>query len=419
MKACPPSPVSRRTAVTLFSRLRTAKGQSNPYPIYTDLGSLGPVLPAPWGGHLITGFDLCDEVLRDRAWLEPDRRWRRRQGGGTRWDTPSSTEMGYTLLVLNPPDHTRMRRVFGSLDRTTISRIGETVESVTGRLLDSVADRVYSGGEADLVGLVCEELPVRTIGAWLGLPAADLARLRELTHDQVFTQELLPSARQLALSDAATPELRSYFRNLVRERRARPGDDPVSRWIAAWDATEPAPDPDRSDEAVYYLTLSVFLAALETTSSLLSTTVRLLLENPEWWERIAAAPELAPGFVEETLRYDPPTPVVTRVARDDTALGGVEMRRDEVVHLMLATANRDAAKHEDPHRFDPLRKPGGHLAFGGGIHYCLGAPLARLEAQTVLRQLTQRLPRLALARRPTWAPRVAFRRLLNLDVALV
>ncbi|QDY79686.1 cytochrome P450 [Streptomyces qinzhouensis] len=415
MKACPPSPVSRRTAVTLFSRLRTAKGQSNPFPIYTDLGSLGPVFPAPWGGHLVTGFDLCDEVLRNRAWLEPDRSWRRRQGGGTRWDTPSSTEMGYTLLVLNPPDHTRMRRVFGSFDRTTIGRIGETVEGVTGRLLDSVTDRVHGGGEADLVDLVCEELPVCTIGAWLGLPDADLPRLRTLTHDQVFTQELLPSARQLALSDAATPELRAYFRNIVRERRARPGDDPISRWIATWDTTET--DPDRSDEAVYFLTLSVFLAALETTSSLLSTTVRLLLEHPEWWDRLAAEPELAAGFVEETLRYDPPTPVVTRVAHEDMLLGGIEMRRDEVVHLMLATANRDPARHRDPHRFDPLRPPG-HLAFGGGIHYCLGAPLARLEAQTVLRQLTQRLPRLALARRPTWAPRVAFRRLLNLDVAV-
>jgi cytochrome P450 len=122
--------------------------------------------------------------------------------------------------------------------------------------------------------------------------------------------------------------------------------------------------------------------------------------------------------VEETLRYDPPAHVISRVAARDGVLDGVEVRADEMVHLMVAAAHRDPAKHPDPDRFDPHRKAFPHLAFSGGIHYCLGAPLARLEAHTLLRQLVGRLPRLTLARRPHRAPRVAFRRLLNLDVAL-
>lgn len=408
-------PPDRRFAVSLFSRLRTAKGQANPFPIYAELRSRGDVAAAPWGGYLVTGFDLCDRILRSRDWLEPDARWREQQGSGTRWTAPSSREMSRTLPALNPPEHTWVRRSAGMFDRTSLQEIGKTVDRITTGLLDTLDERLRDG-EADFNALVSEELPIATIGHWLGLPAADFPRLRELTHDQVFTQELLPSASQLALSDAATAELRAYFMELVRHRRARPGEDPVSRWIATWDAMES--DRDKADEAVYYLSLFVLLAALETTTTLLSTMTLLLLEHRRQWERLTVHPDLVPAAVEESLRYDPPTHVISRVSSRDCVLGGIEIRKDEMVHLMVGAAHRDPARHEDPELFNLHRKQA-HLAFSGGIHYCLGAPLARLEAQTLLRQLVGRFPHLTLVRRPTWAPRVAFRRLLNLDVALI
>ncbi|MDQ0793506.1 cytochrome P450 [Streptomyces sp. B1I3] len=404
----------RRASASLFSRLRTAKGQADPAPIYAELRSRGEITPAPWGGFLVTGFAACDQVLRSRDWLEPDRRWRERQGSGTRWNAPSSREMSNTLAALNPPDHTRVRRAAGTFDRAAVELISRTVTRTTDQLLDSLSEQLRDG-EADFAALVGERLPVATIGEWLGLPAADWPRLRRLTHDQVFTQELLPSASQLAASDAATAELRAYFTDLVGHRRLHPGDDPVSAWIRTWDSMEP--DRDKADEEVYHLVLFFLLAALETTSTLLTTMTLLLVESPDRWNQVADRPDLVPGFVEETLRYDPPTHVISRVAAQDCALGGVRIRQDEMVHLMVGAAHRDPARHSDPERFDPLRKPG-HLAFSGGIHYCLGAPLARLEAQILLRQLVRRLPRLTLVRRPSMAPRVAFRRLLNLDVAL-
>ncbi|HWU09974.1 MAG TPA: cytochrome P450 [Streptomyces sp.] len=404
----------RRASVSLFSRLRTAKGQADPFPLYEELLTRGEVSPAPWGGSLVTGFAVCDQVLRSRDWLEPDKHWRERQGSGTRWNASSSQEMSSTLAALNPPDHTRARRAAGTFDRATVERIGRSVSRTTDQLLNTLAERLRDG-EADFSALVGEELPVATIGEWLGLPAADWPRLRKLTHDQVFTQELLPSASQLAASDAATAELRAYFLDLVKSRRTRPGEDPVSRWIESWDSLEP--DRDKADEAVYFLVLFVLLAALETTATLLTTMTLLLVESPARWDLVADRPGLVPAFVEETLRYDPPTHVISRVAAADCVLGGMEIRKDEMVHLMVGAAHRDPAKHREPGRFDPLRPPA-HLAFSGGIHYCLGAPLARLEAQTLLRQLIRRLPRLTLVRRPTMAPRVAFRRPLNLDVAL-
>ncbi|WP_031089849.1 cytochrome P450 [Streptomyces sp. NRRL S-15] len=389
----------RRASASLFSRLRTARGQADPFPIYEELLSRGGVSPAPWGGTFVTSFAVCDQVLRSRDWLEPDKRWRERQGSGTRWNAPSSREMSNTLAALNPPDHTRARRAAGTFDRATVQRIGRTVNRTADQLLDTLAERLRDG-EADFATLVGEELPIATIG---------------LTHDQVFTQELLPSASQLAASDAATAELRAYFMDLVKDRRARPGEDPVSRWIESWDSVEP--DRDKADEAVYFLVLFVLLAALETTATLLTTMTLLLVESPARWDLVADRPDLVPGFVEETLRYDPPTHVISRVAAADCVLGGTEIRKDEMVHLMVGAAHRDPAKHREPGVFDPSRPPA-HLAFSGGIHYCLGAPLARLEAQTLLRQLIRRLPRLTLVRRPTMAPRVAFRRPLNLDVAL-
>ncbi|MFI8193435.1 cytochrome P450 [Streptomyces sp. NPDC085946] len=404
----------RRATISLFSRLRTAEGQANPFPIYAQLRARGEVSPAPWGGFLVTGYDLCAQVLRSATWLEPDAAWRERQGASTRWSAPSSREISRTLPALNPPEHTRVRRSAGTFDRTTIDQIGHRVSHVVDRLLDRLQERLRTG-EADFAALVSEELPVATIGDWLGLPSADWPRLRELTHDQVFTQELLPNASQLARSDAAMAELRAYFLDLVRERRRRPGDDPVSRWTRTWDELEP--DQDKADEAVYFLSLFVLLAALETTSTLLSTTTLLLVEEPRRWDLLREQPDLVPGFVEEALRYDPPTHVISRVAARDTVLADAEVHAGEMVHLMVGAAHRDPARFTDPDTFDPHRNPS-HLAFSWGIHYCLGAPLARLEAQTLLRRMIARLPRLALVRRPAQAPRVAFRRMMNLDVEL-
>jgi cytochrome P450 len=405
----------RRSAVSLFARLRTAEGQADPFPFYAELRAMGSVAPAPWGGLLVTTFDECDQILRSRDWLEPDKRWRTRQGTGTRWNAPSSQEMSNTLPALNPPDHTRIRRAAGTFGRTTLQRVGRTISRTTDQLLLSLSEQLHHG-EAEFVSAVCEELPVAAIGDWLALPTADRPRLRELTHDQVFTQELLPTASQLARSDAATAELRAYFTDLARQRRRRPGDDPVSRWIHTFDTLEP--DRDKADQAVYFLTLFVLLAALETTSTLLSTMALRLFEQPLRWDLLTADPSLVPTFVEETLRYDPPTHVISRIAADDCTLGGIDVPQDAMVHLMVGAAHRDPARHAEPDRFDPEREKPDHLAFSNGIHYCLGAPLARLEAQTLLHHMISRLPRLTLAQRPSWAPRVAFRRLLTLDVAL-
>jgi cytochrome P450 len=379
--------------------------------------ALGEVFAAPWGGHVVTPYELCDSVLRDRRnFLELGAGWRRRQGEATRWTAPSSRAMAKVLVNLNGEEHTRVRRVVGAMfDRQTLDTLLTPVRRITDRLLDRLGERL-AAGEADLHELVSEPLPMATIGHWLELPPTDYSLMNDLAHKMAYTQELVPSASRLAESDEAIAMLRAYFLNIIAERRRRPGEDPISRWIAAWDRIEP--NPELADEHVYDLSFFVLISALETTGALLSQVVLHLLEHPAQWDWLTHHPQDVPGAVEESLRYDPAIHLVTRYARVDTEVAGVPVRADETVHLVLAAANRDPARYEDPDSFNIHRPPAPHLAFSAGAHYCMGAPLARCEAQALLRGLLERFPRLTLARTPQWSPRVVFRRPLSLPVAL-
>lgn len=408
--------VDRRSVVSLFSRLRTVDGQSNPLPLYAKLRKMGEAVPAPWGGYLTTSYGLCHQLLRSRSWRVPDSAWRARQGDAARWSADASRQMGGTLPMLNPPHHTRVRRSVGNVfDRNSLAGMRPSVEQTTQRLLDRFEAELVDG-PADFCALVSEELPVITIGEWLQIPSSDFGLLRSLTHDQVYTQELFPTPSQLTLSDASTHQLRQYFSALVNERRRNPGNDPVSSWLRAWDAQEP--DREAVDEAVFSLALFMVLAALETTSHVLSSMVRLLLEHPRQLNWLRLHPEQIPDAIDEVLRYDAPIHMISRVAPEDTELAGVTVRKNEMVQLMVGAAHHDPDHFASPGDFDISRRAS-HLSFGGGIHYCLGNALARMEADCLLTAMLDRLPGLRIGAPPVWEPRVAFRRLITLPVVRV
>lgn len=324
--------------------------------------------------------------------------------------------MGGTLPMLNPLHHTRVRRSVGNVfDRNSLAAMRSSVEQTTSRLLDRLEEEL-ADGPADFCALVSEELPVITIGEWLQIPPADYALLRSLTHDQVYTQELFPTPSQLALSDRSAGQLRLYFTGLVNERRRNPGNDPVSSWLRVWDAQEP--DREAADEAVFSLALFMVLAALETTSHVLSSMVRLLLEHPRQLNWLRIHPEQIPDAIDEVLRYDAPIHMISRVASEDTELAGVTVRKNEMVQLMVGAAHHDPAHFASPEDFDISRRAS-HLSFGGGIHFCLGNALARMEADCLLTALLDRLPGLRIGAPPVWEPRVAFRRLIALPVVRV
>ncbi|MFD3456180.1 cytochrome P450 [Streptomyces sp. NPDC058691] len=407
--------IDRRAVISVLRRLRTAQGQADPFPLYEELRTMGDVVPAPWGGYFITGYDACDQVLRGRNWIVPDFAWQERQRDTERWHAPATQEMSRTLSRLNAPAHTCQRRSLGNpFDRATVADMRPEVERHVARLLDSLEDRLLADGAADFVGTVSEQLPVVTIGRWLDIPATEYARILDFTHRQVHAQELLPTKSELAISEEATADMRAFFTELVNGRRARPGNDVLSGWIRHWDEQLPG-DREAADRMIYQLVMFLTIASLETTATLLSVAVWLLLDEPARWQWLRRHPEHVDDAIEEALRYDPPIHLNSRVAADDTVLGGVPIAKDTMVHVMYGAANHDPRRNADPHVYDILRK-GTHLTFGGGAHYCLGAALARLEARTLLTALLKRFPTLRLASAPSYAPRMVFRRVTSMKV---
>ncbi|MER7968816.1 cytochrome P450 [Streptomyces sp. NPDC096080] len=375
---------------------------------------MGDVVRAPWNGYFVTGFDTCNQVLRGRDWLAPDLAWQERQEDRKQWEATATREMTTTLARLNAPEHTCQRRSLGNLfDRSTVERLTPDVGHHVDRLLDGLADTLRRG-ETDFVPAVSEQLPISTIGSWLGIPPEDHPHILEITHDQVFAQELLPTRSQLDVSARATVALRAYFTRLVAERRAAPRQDVLTGWIHTWDAMEP--DRRRADEILYRLTMFVTIASLETTATLLTSMTRLLTE-PSRWAWLREHPEHVDAALDEVLRYDPPIHINTRIAAEDTVLAGVPIKKDSMIHVLYGAANHDPRRNPDPHVFD-IQRGGGHLTFGGGVHYCLGAALARLEARTLLTRMLERFPTLRTASPPEHAPRMVFRRITSLGVAL-
>ncbi|MFF2406265.1 cytochrome P450 [Streptomyces sp. NPDC058092] len=376
---------------------------------------MGDVVRAPWDAYFVTGFDACREVLRGRNWLAPDFAWQERQEDARKWDAIATQEMTKTLARLNAPEHTCQRRSLGNLfDRSTIERLTPQIEEHVTRLLDELAEKLR-WGEADFVSTVSEQLPISTIGTWLGIPPEDYAHILEITHNQVHAQELLPTKSELAVSEEATLHLRAYFTEMVKQRRANPGNDVVTGWIHTWDAMEP--DREAADEILYRLTMFVTIASLETTATLLTSMVGLLLREPGRWEWLQEHPGYIDAAVDEVLRYDPPIQINTRVAADDTVLAGVPIAKDTMVHVVFGAANHDPRHNEDPDAFD-ITRTGTNLTFGGGVHYCLGAALARLEARTLLAQLLKRFPALRAVTAPSYASRLVFRRVTSMNVAI-
>ncbi|MFC8390564.1 MULTISPECIES: cytochrome P450 [unclassified Streptomyces] len=406
----------RRAVISLLRRLRSGEGQADPLPVWEEMRALGDVVRAPWGGYFVTGFEACSQVLRGRNWLVPDFAWQERQPDPGRWQAPATREMTRTLPRLNAPTHTCQRRALGNpFDRTTLESLRPRVAALASGLLDGLEDRLRADGEADFVTTVAEQLPLLTVGDWLGIPPEHYAHILDFTHRQVYAQELLPTKSELAVSARATLEMRTYFTDLIRQRRARPGDDVLTGWIHHWDARYPD-DRAAADQVIYDLTMFITIASLETSAVLLANTVWFLTRDPSRAAWLRRHPGHIDDAVEETLRYDPPVVVNSRVAADDTVLAGTPIAKDTTVHVLYGAAAHDPRRNPDPHLFD-IRRGGGHLTFGGGAHYCLGAALARLEARELLTQVLERFPTLRPLAPPAYdTSRVVFRRITSLKV---
>ena len=367
----------------LLAELTTMVGREDPYPRYDRLRELSPLVRADDGALVVTRYADCTAVVRDARLGHLPKDMLGLIGLADWAEHPSLYTLFSSMLTLDPPEHTRLRRlVSGTFTARRVQALRPAIERMVGDLLDETA------GETDFITAFAFPLPVNVIGELLGVPAADRARFQTLIRDwsqvlEVITPEVLTQA------DPAAATVRQYLGDLAEERRRAPQDDLISALVAA----EEEGDRLTHDELVTMAAL-LFSAGFETTTNLLGNGLVALLRHPE---QTIGDPAVA---VEELLRYDSPVQITSRVAYGDVELGGVTVAAGERVVAYLGAGNRDPERFADPHRLDLHRRDNAPLSFGGGIHYCLGAPLARLEAQVAFPAVLARFPRLALAGEP-------------------
>jgi cytochrome P450 len=297
-----------------------------------------------------------------------------------------------SMLTVEPPDHTRYRKLVSSVFTTrAVAALRDRVQDTANALLDDLAE---DASTVDVVDRYCSQLPVAVIGDILGVPDDARPRILEFGERGAASLDIGLTWRQYRQVYSAVEGFNGWLSGHLRQLQRNPGDDLMSQIIQASATSEV---PLTHDELMATAGL-VLAAGFETTVNLLGNGIRMLLDAPQHLETLAVRPELWPTAVEEILRLDPPVQLTARIANNDTDIAGTRVRRNEGVILYLAGANRDPDVFTDPHRFDIERENAGkHLAFSGGRHFCLGAALARAEGEVGLRTFFERFPDARLA----------------------
>jgi cytochrome P450 len=397
---------------------RAAGFIADPYPSLAELRVAQPVYrSAALGGWVVTRHADCKALLKDPR-LSADRMTPffdhmpadRRAGVAhleanvTRW-----------AVFVDPPDHTRLR---GLMNKAFSPRAIDGLAPRITRRVDELIDAFEGRPHIDFIREFAYPLPATVIADLLGVPLADVDLLKRWSDDLgafVLTARATPD--KYARAEAAAREMEGYFGDLVEARRARPGDDAASWMIGAADR-----DARMSREELVATCVLLLFAGHETTTHLIGNGLWSLLSHPHEMARLresAGDPAFVESAVEEMLRWDGPSLAQVRIARDRLEWQGAVFEPGDRIFLMLAAAARDPAVFAEPDRFDLTRDPNQHLAFGFGIHFCVGAPLARLEARVAFPRLLQRLPRIALAPQTLrWSDNLVVRGLHSLELDL-
>lgn len=374
---------------------------ANPYPAYAALREQGrAVWFEPSRQWLVPGYADVNALLRDRrlgrTYLH---RFSHEEFGRT--PPPPEHEPFHTLndngmLDLEAPDHTRIRRLVAkAFTPRMVERLVPTVE----RLADELVEALCADGGGDLLAAVAEPLPVAVIAEMLGIPPADRAPLRPWSAAICGMYELNPDEETARRAVRASVEFSAYLRELIAARRREPGEDLISALIAAHDEGDSLSEQEMVSTCVLLLN-----AGHEATVNTTAGGWWTLFRHPDQLELLRRTPQMLPSAVEELLRYDTPLQLFERWVLDEIEIDGVTIPRGGEVALLFGSANRDPARFRDPDRLDLARVDNPHVSFGAGIHYCLGAPLARVELTASFGALLRRAPRLRLAAEPEHKP---------------
>jgi cytochrome P450 len=385
---------------------------ADPYPLYEQLRTTNPVLELPDANMVIlTRYADAQSVLRDRRLGHADESMMTDENLKEVQSNPAIANLRRTMLLKNPPDHTRLRSlVVRAFDARRVEAMRERIRAIANDLIDDFIE----AGSGDLVRLFTHPLPVIVICDLLGVPKTDQAGFIHGTKVSGRLIDPTPMTPvELAQANESSLESKQYFDSLCDERRKNPQDDLITALVES----ETEQGKLSKDELASNIGL-LFAAGHETTVNLMGNALLALYRNREQLDLLRADPSLMPNAVEEFLRYDSSVQLTGRDALEDAEIQGVKLPRGRAVLTLLGAVNRDPDEFEDPNRLDITRQRIKPMAFGGGIHLCLGAQLARIEADEALRALLKRLPNLELDNivSPDWKQTITLRGLKTLPV---
>ena len=370
---------------------------ADPYPFYRALRETAPVFKTPQGFWLMTRYEDVAFALRDKRFGKDFAGNMIRRYGTDRMDEPAIANLANTMLVQDPPDHTRLR---GLVTKAFTARRVADMRPRIRALVDEQLDRVIDKGGMDVMRDLAHRLPVIVICDMLGIPEEHRAPFLASSNVNGRILEPVPMTRaELDQANMNTKMAGIYFNQLCELRRREPKDDLTTELVRA----EEAGDKLSAAELEANIGL-LFGAGHETTTNLIGNGLLALHRHPDQWERLKADPSLIPNAVEELLRYDSSVQITGRVTHSDVEVGGVTIPGQESIVMLLGAANRDPAQYPDPDTLDVGRHNIRPLSFGGGIHHCLGAQLARHEAELAFTALIERVPNLQLPEKdaPAW-----------------
>lgn len=386
---------------------------ADPYPALAELRE-GPaaVYDGATDHWLVPRWEDVNRILRDRrfgrTYLHVSTHEEMRRTPPPASQAPFWHVVQSGILDMEPPNHTRVRTL---VNKAFSARMVEALREPVRRIMTRLADAIDGAGEVDLLATIAEPLPVEIIAELLGIPESDRHQLRPWSADICRMYELHPDGEDERVAVAAAREFSEYLRTLARERQRAPREDLITA------LAQVAVEGERLTEDELVGTCVLLLnAGHEATVNTTGNGWWALFRNPDELARLRADPSLVPTAVEEILRYEPSSPMFERWVLEDTEIGGVEVPKGAELGLLFISANRDAAVFDDPDRMDVGRADNPHLSFGAGVHFCLGAPLARIELQTSFGMLLERFPEMELIEEPKWKPGFVLRGLESLRV---
>ncbi len=387
---------------TLDELLVSEQFLTDPYPILRRLRDEDPV---HWsdsiGGWVLTRYDDIVTTFRDVGHFSNEGRLARAvehlpAEARARFKTFEDHYRLKSLIHSDPPDHTRLRAL---VTKAFSPRLVEAMRPRIQAIVNGLLDTVQSAGQMDVIQDLAIPLPVTVLSEIFGVPASDQMLFKSWADGLLAFQGInRPSEETLARSQKALVEIREYLGKLILARRREPREDLLSELVAA-----EAEGRKLSETELLNSCITLLVAGHETTTSLVGNGIYLLLSHPEQWRLLKSEPALLTAAIEEMLRYESPVARQPRLMKQDAEMGGKQIRAGEIVFQMLNAANRDPAYFEEPERFDITRRNNRHIAFGLGIHFCVGATLARTEGQIVFTTVMNRMPTLSLVtEKPEW-----------------